>query len=131
MSYMIIAKGLTKVFNKKYPGSRFSSRKSKGQAMRGKEPIVAVDEVDLEISRGVVFGLLGPNGAGKTTLIKLLSTLIIPTSGLAIVNGYDIRTQERGESLRGARPRWRAVFLLASDRQTKLGILWNDAGTDG
>lgn len=90
---MIIARGLTKVFGKKRLSSGLSFGKSESGAKR--EAVVAVDEVDLEIPAGTVFGLLGPNGAGKTTLIKLLSTLITPTSESATVNGYDIRTQER------------------------------------
>jgi ABC-2 type transport system ATP-binding protein len=44
----------------------------------------------LEINDNEIFGLVGPNGAGKTTLIHILATLIKPTSGTAIVNGYDI-----------------------------------------
>ncbi len=55
--------------------------------------IVAVDHVSLEIGDNEVFGLLGPNGAGKTTLIHMLATLIKPTSGTAIVNGFDITKQ--------------------------------------
>ncbi len=51
----------------------------------------AVDRVSLHIARGELFGLLGVNGAGKTTLIKMLSTLIEPTSGTARVNGFDLR----------------------------------------
>ncbi|KAF0244871.1 MAG: antibiotic transport system ATP-binding [Planctomycetota bacterium] len=50
----------------------------------------AVDDVDLEIQPGELFGLLGPNGAGKTTLIKILCTLLFPTSGVAEVCGLDI-----------------------------------------
>ncbi len=50
----------------------------------------AVDRVTLAMQKGELFGVVGPNGAGKTTLIKLLSTLIIPTSGSARVNGYDL-----------------------------------------
>ncbi len=50
----------------------------------------AVDGVNLSVREGELFGLLGPNGAGKTTLIKMLSTLIQPTSGTARVNGYDL-----------------------------------------
>ncbi|OFV67404.1 MAG: ABC transporter ATP-binding protein [Candidatus Syntrophoarchaeum caldarius] len=52
--------------------------------------ITAVDHVNLEIQRGELFGLLGPNGAGKTTLVKILTTLLKPTSGTAKVWGYDI-----------------------------------------
>ena len=54
------------------------------------EDIRAVDGVDFEIAEGEVFGFLGPNGAGKTTTIKMLNTLIRPTSGTATVVGYDV-----------------------------------------
>jgi len=50
----------------------------------------AVDSLDLEVSNGEVFGLLGPNGAGKTTTIKMLTTLLPPTSGGAFIEGLDI-----------------------------------------
>lgn len=59
------------------------------------EPMVAVDGVDLTVEPGTVFGLLGPNGAGKTTTIKMISTLLVPTSGQARVAGYDIARQEQ------------------------------------
>ncbi len=51
--------------------------------------VLAVDDVDLSVPRGVVFGYLGPNGAGKTTTIRMLLGLIRPTSGRARVNGHD------------------------------------------
>jgi len=57
------------------------------------EKLVAVDNINLDIERNEVFGLLGPNGAGKTTVIHMLATLLKPTSGDAIVNGYDIITE--------------------------------------
>ncbi len=52
--------------------------------------IRAVDGIDFEIAEGEIFGFLGPNGAGKTTTIKMLNTLIRPTSGAATVVGYDV-----------------------------------------
>ncbi|MGA3059558.1 MAG: ABC transporter ATP-binding protein [Candidatus Bathyarchaeia archaeon] len=50
----------------------------------------AIDNLNLEINKGELFGLLGPNGAGKTTLVKMLCTLLPPDSGTALINGYDI-----------------------------------------
>jgi ABC-2 type transport system ATP-binding protein len=50
----------------------------------------AVDHLSFNIGHGEVFGLLGPNGAGKSTLIRMLTTLVPPTSGTARVNGYDV-----------------------------------------
>jgi ABC-2 type transport system ATP-binding protein len=55
--------------------------------------LTAVDQVTLTINQGEIFGLIGPNGAGKSTLIKMLTTLLPPTSGSATVAGYDIVTQ--------------------------------------
>src|SRR5262249_44262021 len=54
--------------------------------------VVAVDDLDLEIAAGEVFGFLGPNGAGKTTTIRMMVGLLEPTSGTAVLNGHDIRT---------------------------------------
>jgi ABC-2 type transport system ATP-binding protein len=53
--------------------------------------LIAVHHIDLAIPYGAVFGLLGANGAGKTTFIKMLTTLLAPTSGTAEVGGFDIR----------------------------------------
>jgi len=56
----------------------------------------AVDAISFEIEEGEIFGLLGPNGAGKTTAISMLSTLLEPTSGRALLNGIDIRKDQDG-----------------------------------
>jgi len=53
----------------------------------------AVDNVSFSIEKGEIFGFLGPNGAGKSTTLSMLATLLSPTSGKALVNGYDIVTQ--------------------------------------
>jgi len=55
--------------------------------------LTAVDSVTLTINQGEIFGLIGPNGAGKSTLIKMLTTLLPPTSGSATIAGYDIVSQ--------------------------------------
>ena len=52
--------------------------------------VIAVNDVSFEVMRGEIFGLLGANGAGKSTLIRILTTLLSPTSGQAFVNNYDI-----------------------------------------
>jgi len=55
--------------------------------------ILAVDRLDLSVHGGEIFGLLGPNGAGKTTTVGMLTTLVVPTSGKAMVAGIDVVAQ--------------------------------------
>jgi len=52
--------------------------------------IKAVDGVDLEVAEGEIYGFLGPNGAGKTTTVRMLTTLLLPTGGTAVVAGHDV-----------------------------------------
>ena len=68
-SAAIVTQGLTKI----YPGD-----------------ILAVDDLNLVVDRGEIFGLLGPNGAGKTTTAGMLTTRVVPTSGTATVGGIDV-----------------------------------------
>ncbi len=56
--------------------------------------INAIDNLNLTIKKGELFGLLGPNGAGKTTLVKMLCTLLPPDQGTALINGYDINKEQ-------------------------------------
>ena len=55
--------------------------------------LVAVDELNIEINEGDIFGFIGPNGAGKTTTIKMLATLLRPTEGFAEIGGYNVLSQ--------------------------------------
>lgn len=71
---MIRTEGLTKEF-----------KRDKKQA-----PFKAVDDLSVDVKEGEVFGFLGPNGAGKTTTVRMLSSLIAPTSGRAFVNGFEV-----------------------------------------
>ncbi len=73
---MIHVQHLTKVYNDQTRG-RF----------------VAVDRVSFTVRPGEIFGLLGPNGAGKTTVLRILSTVLKSTSGIALVSGHDVATQ--------------------------------------
>jgi ABC-2 type transport system ATP-binding protein len=66
------------------------------QSIRGfwkqkKHPVVAVEDISFTINKGELFGMVGPNGAGKTTTVKMLSTLLLPTSGTAEIFGMDIQ----------------------------------------
>ncbi len=79
------------------------------------KPVVALDGVDLEVAPGEFFGLLGPNGAGKTTLIKILTTLLLPTSGEARIFGFDVATETK-------RIR-RIMNMVAGGEQSGYGIL--------
>jgi ABC-2 type transport system ATP-binding protein len=56
----------------------------------------AVKGITFAVAEGEIFGLLGPNGAGKSTLIRMLTTLLVPTSGRALVNGFDVVKQSDG-----------------------------------
>lgn len=55
--------------------------------------LIAVKGIDIKVSEGEIFGLIGPNGAGKTTTLSILSCMLLPTSGEAYVNGYNVVTQ--------------------------------------
>jgi len=76
----IVAEHLCKIFNV-----------TKGTLRRTKKQVVAVKDISFEVDYGELFGLVGPNGAGKTTTIKMLTTMLIPTSGKATVLGYDVQ----------------------------------------
>ena len=79
------------------------------------KPVVALDGIDLQVEPGELFGLLGPNGAGKTTLIKILTTLLLPTSGEAHVFGFDVARQTR--ELR------RIMNIVSGGEQSGYGLL--------
>jgi ABC-2 type transport system ATP-binding protein len=90
--------------------------------------LVAVDNVSFNVQNGEVFGFLGPNGAGKTTTIRMLTTLLRPTSGSASVLGFDVAT-EGGK----IRPKIGVVqqdpsfeYWMSVERNLDLyGFLWN------
>lgn len=73
MTYSIVADQLTKQFG----------------------TFTAVDHICFQVKRGEIFGFLGANGAGKTTAIKMMSGLLLPTSGTATIAGYDVLTQSK------------------------------------
>ncbi len=80
-----------------------------------RKTITALDGVSLTIEQGELFGLLGRNGAGKTTLIKVLTTLLAPTSGKAFVNGLDVT--------RNVMPVRRCIAMVSGGEQSGYGIL--------
>src|SRR5689334_4786812 len=85
------------------------------RAGRGGGEVTALAGVDLRIEPGEVFGLLGPNGAGKTTCIKILNTLLFPTSGEARVAGHDVVTEAQAVRHR--------IALVSGGENAGYGIL--------
>lgn len=83
------------------------------------EPLPSVDDISLSMPPGEVFGLLGPNGAGKSTTIRMIATLLTPTSGSIRVHGLDVATQQnRVRSLLGvALGGERSVYWKLTGRQ--------------
>ncbi|HVM23864.1 MAG TPA: ATP-binding cassette domain-containing protein [Candidatus Limnocylindrales bacterium] len=79
------------------------------------QPVTALAGVDLDVEPGEYFGLLGPNGAGKTTLIKILTTLLLPTSGTARIAGFDVVNET-------AKIR-RVINMVAGGEQSGYGLL--------
>ncbi len=102
--YFNISRGLRKFFPLK--------RKERKQ-------IWAVREVNISLERGKVCCLVGPNGAGKSTFLKILASLIVPTKGAALVNGYDIRKDEN-------RVR-KSIGLLTGDERS---LYWRLSGRE-
>ncbi len=88
VSPIVELRGVTKSFPRTYRMSEWLRRFG-----RRRERRVVLDDIDLTIPRGSVFGLLGPNGAGKTTLLKLMSTLLLPDRGEIFVDGVDAVAQ--------------------------------------
>ena len=90
-----------------------------GVIKRTTREVVAVEDVSFGIQEGELFGLLGPNGAGKTTTVKMLTTLLTPTSGSASVKGFDVVT-------RADEVRKRIGFIFGGER----GLYWRLSGID-
>jgi ABC-2 type transport system ATP-binding protein len=82
------------------------------------EDVTAVDSLNLEIKQGELFSLLGPNGAGKTTTINILSGILKPTKGTAIIAGFDVtKDLEEIKKIIGVCPQEAAVFKFLNARE--------------
>jgi ABC-2 type transport system ATP-binding protein len=98
----------TNSLTKVYPPRRKDLRSPRDlwDKITGKEggnPVTALKDFDLNVKRQEVFGLVGPNGAGKTTLCKILNALVLPTSGSAKIDGFDV-ISEHGQVCRRVFP---------------------------
>jgi len=90
-----------------------------GTIRRKTKEVVAVDGISFDVRPGELFGLLGPNGAGKTTTVKMLTTLLLPTSGSARVLGYDVERE-------ADKVRSRIGFIFGGER----GLYWRLSARD-
>lgn len=96
----------------------YYSKKRKGLFKSEKNKVEALKTVTFHVNRGEIFGLLGPNGAGKTTLIKILTTLLLPTSGTARINGFSLDQEKNVKASIGA--------MLMGER----GLYWKLTGRE-
>ncbi|OUN01335.1 MAG: hypothetical protein BAA04_03915 [Firmicutes bacterium ZCTH02-B6] len=130
MDALVTAEDLRKRFPRKRVGQRRWwpwARRENGRGgngtgasgAAGDEWIVAVDGVSFEVQRGEIFGLLGPNGAGKSTTIRMLSTLLEPSAGTAVICGHDVRWEPM-------QARARLGVVLAGDRS----LYWKLSGRE-
>jgi ABC-2 type transport system ATP-binding protein len=88
------------------------------KANKGYDDVIAVDNVSFKVKTGELFGFLGPNGAGKTTTINILIGLLKPSSGTAIINGYDVKDAlYHIKQLIGVCPQEPAVFKHLSGKE--------------
>jgi ABC-2 type transport system ATP-binding protein len=94
MSNIKSLRNIDNKFTPEYAIEIFNLKKKYRLKGKNKE-IIALENINLKIKNGEIFGLLGPNGAGKTTMISILTTLIQPTSGYATVLGYNILKQSK------------------------------------
>jgi len=83
----------TKNLGKKYPIPKGYRELLFQPFLKKEKP--ALENVSIRVQQGEIFGILGPNGSGKTTLLKILSTLILPSSGYALIHGMDIVKHEK------------------------------------
>jgi len=82
------------------------------------ETVKAVDGISFKVKQGELFGFLGPNGAGKTTTINILSGVLKPTEGTAIINGYDVlKDLKKIKELIGIVPQEPAIFKFLNARE--------------
>lgn len=88
MNYAVETRNLYRVFKRRR--KRFHKRKQDSADKDSDKDVTALDNVNIRVNEGELFGLLGPNGAGKTTLIKILATLLLPTKGDAWVAGCNV-----------------------------------------
>ncbi|UYP45321.1 Trehalose/maltose import ATP-binding protein MalK [Candidatus Lokiarchaeum ossiferum] len=80
--------------------------------------VTAVDGLNLEVKKGELYGFLGPNGAGKTTTLNILCGLLKPTSGVAIIGGYDVSKQaDEIKAIIGVCPQEPATYGFLSGRK--------------
>ena len=125
-AYSVEAEGLGKTYTKKK-----TLRQIIAHPLRPADRIRALDRVDLRVERGEVFGLLGPNGAGKTTLIKILSSLVLPTDGRALIESANpAHGPEARQNLGLVTSDERSFYwrLTASENLRFFGRLHNIAG---
>ncbi|NHJ02965.1 MAG: ABC transporter ATP-binding protein [Candidatus Heimdallarchaeota archaeon] len=106
---IIQVRDLTKIYKSKKRTGLFRSKKNEVHALKG---------ISFNVDEGEIFGLLGPNGAGKTTLIKILTTLLLPSSGTARVNGFSLEDENGIKASIGA--------MLMGER----GLYWKLTGRE-